>query len=186
MRAVGEDVEVPPCIGVQRRPLSTACFVRFFWTVRLAVSAEATLELRSFFTELIRQRRANPGDDVLSGWIRHWDEQFPDDRAAADHVVYYLIMFITIASLETTATLLSLAVHLLLDDPARWDWLRRHPEHVDDAIEVALRYDPPIHLNSRIAGDDTVLAGMSIAKDTMVHVLYGAANHDPRVNEYRS
>ncbi|MGP4048192.1 cytochrome P450 [Streptomyces sp. 2A115] len=149
----------------------------------LAVSEEATGQIRAFFTELVRGRRAHPGDDVVSDWIRHWDEQFPDDRAAADRIVYDLTMFITIASLETTATLLSVTVAMLLQNLAQWDWLRGHPEHVDDAIEEALRYDPPIHLNSRIAADDTVLAGVSIAKDSMVHVLFGAANHDPRRNE---
>ncbi|MEV6024038.1 cytochrome P450 [Streptomyces sp. NPDC052036] len=150
---------------------------------QLDLSAEATLQLRTYFTDLVRQRRARPGNDVVSGWIRHWDAEMPDDREAADRLLYYLTMFITIASLETSATLLSVAVRLLLEDPARWAWLRRHPEHIDDAIDEALRYDPPIHLNSRVAADDTVLGGVPIARDTMVHVLYGAANHDPRRNE---
>ncbi|MGW1253643.1 cytochrome P450 [Streptomyces sp. NPDC002513] len=149
----------------------------------LAISAEATLEIRAYFTDLIRRRRARPGNDVVSQWIGHWDAEMPDDQAAADRLLYYLTMFITIASLETSATLLSVSVWLLLQDPARWDWLRRHPEHVDDAIDEALRYDPPIHLNSRIAAEDTVLAGVPIPKDAMVHVLFGAANHDPRRNE---
>ncbi|MFJ7899106.1 cytochrome P450 [Streptomyces sp. NPDC096198] len=149
----------------------------------LAVSAEATRLLRTYFTDLVRQRRARPGNDVVSGWIRHWDAELPGDREAADRLLYYLTMFLTIASLETSATLLSVAVWLLLEDPARWDWLRRHPEHIDAAVDEALRYDPPIHLNTRIAADDTVLAGVPIARDSMVHVLYGAANHDPRRNE---
>ncbi|MET9450937.1 cytochrome P450 [Streptomyces cinerochromogenes] len=149
----------------------------------LAVSAQATLEMRTFFTGLLAHRRAHPGNDVLSGWIRYWDAQYPDDRAAADQTLYDLTMFITIASLETTATLLANAVWFLTRDPAVADWLRRHPEHIDDAIDEVLRYDPPIHLNSRFAADDTVLAGVPVAKDTAVHVLYGAANHDPRRNE---
>ncbi|CAL9351522.1 hypothetical protein SUDANB176_00485 [Streptomyces sp. enrichment culture] len=149
----------------------------------LAVSARATLEMRAFFTELVRQRRAHPGNDVLTGWIHHWDAQYPDDRAAADQVVYDLTMFITIASLETTAVLLTNAVWFLTREPSLAAWLRRHPEHIDDAIEETLRYDPPVVVNSRIAADDTVLAGVPIAKDTTVHVLYGAAAHDPRRNE---
>ncbi|MEU6593369.1 cytochrome P450 [Streptomyces sp. NPDC046881] len=149
----------------------------------LATSAQATAEMRDFFTRLIADRRARPGNDVLSGWIRHWDACYPDDRAAADQTLYDLTMFITIASLETTATLLANAVWFLTRDPARADWLRRHPEHIDDAIDETLRYDPPIHLNSRYAAEDTVLAGVPVARDTTVHVLYGAANHDPRRND---
>ncbi|WP_238431302.1 cytochrome P450 [Streptomyces cavernae] len=149
----------------------------------LAISAKSTIEMRQYFTELIRRRRARPGDDVLSDWIRHWDKEAPDDRAGADEVLYSLTMFVTIASLETTATLLSSLVRLLIDEPSRWDWLRRHPEHIDNAVEETLRYDPPIHLNSRFSAEDTVLSGVPIAKDTTVHVMYGVANHDPRVNE---
>lgn len=92
-------------------------------------------------------------------------------------------MFVTVAALETTTTLLSTVVWRLLQDPARWDWLRRNPEHIDSALDEALRYDPPIQLNTRIAAVDTELAGIPLAKDTMVHVMYGAANHDPRANE---
>ena len=148
----------------------------------LAVSAAATVHLRRYFTELVRERRRRPGDDVLSRWIRTWDELEPD-RATADRIVYELTMFVTIASLETTATLLSTLVRLLLRTQGLWDWLRDHPEHIDAAIDEALRYDPPIRLNSRVAGRDTVLSGVSVPKDTMVHVMYGAANHDPRRNQ---
>lgn len=148
----------------------------------LAISAEATTEMRTFFTSLIAHRRADLGDDVLSDWIRYWDARYPLDRAAADQTLYDLTMFITIASLETTATLLTNAVWFLTQDPARADRLRRHPEEIDDAIDEVLRYDPPIHLNTRFAAADTVLGGVSVAKDTTVHVLYGAANHDPRRN----
>ncbi|MGW0331213.1 cytochrome P450 [Streptomyces sp. NPDC003011] len=147
----------------------------------LAVSAQATEEMRVFFTALIQERRAAPGDDPISHWIRYWDEQFPGDRAAADQTVFDLVMFIAVASLETSATLMTNAVWLLTrDGGAAWNWLREHPEHVEDAVEETLRYDPPVHVNSRIAAADTVLAGTPIAKDQMVHVMYGAAAHDPR------
>lgn len=148
----------------------------------LAVSAQATVEMREFFTGLIRERRAHPGDDVISGWIRYWDEQLPHDPATADQTVYDLVMFITIASLETSATLMATAVWLLTRERDQWQWLRRHPEHVEDAVEEALRYDPPVHINTRIAAEDTELAGVPIARDQMVHVMYGAAAHDPRRN----
>ncbi|MGV9270112.1 cytochrome P450 [Kitasatospora sp. NPDC003701] len=148
---------------------------------QLAISEAATLQLRRYFTGLVQERRANPGDDVVSGWIRTWDA-LESDRATTDRIVYELTMFVTIASLETTATLLSSLLWSLLRSPGQWDWLRARPEHIDDAIEEALRHDPPIRLNSRVAGEDTVLAGVLVPKDTMVHVMYGAANHDPRRN----
>lgn len=149
----------------------------------LDLSAQATLEMREYFTELLAHRRARPGDDAVSGWIRHWDAQGPGDREAVDQILYDLTMFITIASLETTSTLLTNAVWLLARHPEHARRLRAEPGFVDDVIDEVLRYDPPIHLNTRVAGRDTVLAGVPVARDTMVHVLYGAANHDPRRNE---
>ncbi|WP_316529257.1 cytochrome P450 [Kitasatospora brasiliensis] len=148
---------------------------------QLAVSEQATRDLREYFTRLVRERREANGDDLIAGWIRTWDA-LGGDREDTDRVVYDLTMFVTIASLETTATLLSSMVWLLLRSPGRWQWLREHPEHIDGAIEEVLRYDPPIRVNSRVAGEDTVLAGTYLPKDTMVHVMYGAANRDPRRN----
>jgi cytochrome P450 len=148
---------------------------------QLAVSADATVHLRRYFTGLVRERRRRPGEDVLSRWISTWDQLEPD-RAAADQALYELTMFVTIASLETTATLLSTMVWLLLRTPGLWGWLRDHPAHIDAAIDEALRYDPPVRLNSRVAGLDTAVAGVPIPKDTMVYVMYGSANHDPRRN----
>ncbi|MER7968816.1 cytochrome P450 [Streptomyces sp. NPDC096080] len=147
---------------------------------QLDVSARATVALRAYFTRLVAERRAAPRQDVLTGWIHTWDAMEPD-RRRADEILYRLTMFVTIASLETTATLLT-SMTRLLTEPSRWAWLREHPEHVDAALDEVLRYDPPIHINTRIAAEDTVLAGVPIKKDSMIHVLYGAANHDPRRN----
>ncbi|MGW0855615.1 cytochrome P450 [Streptomyces sp. NPDC002690] len=148
----------------------------------LAVSADATAHLRKYFTQLVQERRDQPAHDVLTGWIHTWDAMEPN-REAADEILYRLTMFVTIASLETTATLLSSLVSLLAGDPERWAELRAHPERIDDALEEVLRYDPPIHINTRVAAAETELAGVTIPKDAMVHVMYGAANHDPRRNE---
>ncbi|MFD5552760.1 cytochrome P450 [Streptomyces sp. NPDC127068] len=148
---------------------------------QLAMAAEATLHLRSYFADLVRERRARPGDDSVSRWIEVWDELEPD-REEADRTLRRLTMFITLASLETTAALLSSMVWLLLREPGLWAWLRDHPEHIPDAVEETLRYDPPVNINTRVAGGDTVLAGVPVAKDTMVYVMHGAAHHDPLRN----
>ncbi|MET8554759.1 cytochrome P450 [Streptomyces sp. NPDC004959] len=149
---------------------------------QLAVSEQATLEMREFFTRLIRERRAQPGDDALTQWIAHFDALSEGDRAAADQVIYDLTMFVTIASLETSAVLLGNTVHLATADPGRAAWLGAHPEHIPSMVEETLRYDPPIAINSRVASEDLVLAGVPVPRDTTVHVMYGAAAHDPRRN----
>ncbi|MFF2023087.1 cytochrome P450 [Streptomyces sp. NPDC058171] len=148
---------------------------------QLIAAGEASSELWDFFTDLVADRRSHPGDDTISRWIRDLDALEPD-RAAVDDMLNALTFFIALASLETTSTFLSGMVWLLAGEPGRWSWLRDHPEHVDRALEEVLRYDPPIRFNTRYAAEDTVLAGVPIPKDGMVHVMYGAANRDPRRN----
>ncbi|MGD6749921.1 cytochrome P450 [Streptomyces sp. BH105] len=145
---------------------------------QLARSDAATVELRAYFTDLVRARRARPGDDPVSQWIRTWDT-LETDRDEADHQVYHLARFVLLAALETTATLLSQAVLRLVEHPVHWDALTADPELAPGAVEESLRYDPPTHVISRVAAHDTVLAGQGIREGEMAHLLIGAAHHDP-------
>lgn len=70
-------------------------------------------------------------------------------------------------------------VRLLLEHPRQLNWLRLHPEQIPDAIDEVLRYDAPIHMISRVAPEDTELAGVTVRKNEMVQLMVGAAHHDP-------
>lgn len=145
---------------------------------QLEKANEATFGLRAYFTELVRERRRNPGEDVISSWIRIWDAGEPD-RDRADETVYFLAMFLVIAALETTSTLLSSMVWILHRHPEQLAWLRGHPQEVPGAVEEIMRYDPPVHITTRAASQDTTLGGVPVAKDQLVHVMIASANHDP-------
>jgi cytochrome P450 len=145
---------------------------------QLALSDAATTELRRYFAELVQERRRALGEDPISSWLRTWDALEPD-QATADEAVHSLALFMVLAALETTSHVLSSTVRLLLDDSHRMDWLRRHPEHIPEAIEEVLRYDPPIHMISRVASEDTELGGVLVREGEMVQLMIGAAHHDP-------
>ncbi|WUO84432.1 cytochrome P450 [Streptomyces caniferus] len=145
---------------------------------QLALSDESTRQLREYFTSLVKERREKPGRDPVSEWIRVWDAQEPD-REVADEAVYSLTLFMLLAALETTAHVLSSTFRLLLEHPRQLNWLRIHPEQIPDAIDEALRYDAPIHMISRVASEDTELAGVTVRKNEMVQLMAGAAHHDP-------
>ncbi|MEU1123591.1 cytochrome P450 [Streptomyces sp. NPDC005899] len=145
---------------------------------QLAASDAATAELRTYFTGLVRERRSRPGDDPVSGWIRTWDSIEPD-RDKADEQVYLLVLFVLLAALETTATLLTTMTLLLVESPERWAQVADHPDLVPGFVEETLRYDPPTHVISRVAAQDCVLGGREIRQDEMVHLMVGAAHRDP-------
>ncbi|MFJ6558236.1 cytochrome P450, partial [Streptomyces luteogriseus] len=145
---------------------------------QLARSDAAMAELRTYFLNLVRSRRRRPGDDPVSRWIDTWDALEPvQDKA--DEAVYCLTLFVLLAALETTATLLSTMTLLLVEDPDRWGRLALQPDLVPAFVEEALRYDHPTHVISRVAAHDTVLADTDIAAGEMVHLMVGAAHRDP-------
>ncbi|MET8585205.1 cytochrome P450 [Streptomyces collinus] len=145
---------------------------------QLAKSDAATAQLRAYFMELVRERRARPGDDPVSRWIAVWDTM-ESDQDNADEGVYFLALFVLLAALETTSTLLSTMTLLLLEHPRQWDRLTVHPDLVPAAVEESLRYDPPTHVISRVCAQDRLLGGVEVRKDEMVHLMVAAAHRDP-------
>ncbi|MFI1720768.1 cytochrome P450 [Streptomyces sp. NPDC020489] len=145
---------------------------------QLARSDAAMAELRAYFLDLVRERRARPGEDPVSRWISTWDALEPD-RDKADEAVYFLALFVLLAALETTSTLLSTMTLLLVEDPDRWSLLAEHLDLVPAFVEEALRYDPPTHVISRIAAEDCLLEDVEVRADEMVHLMIGAAHRDP-------
>lgn len=145
---------------------------------QLALSDAATAELRTYFMDLVRHRRAHPGEDPVTGWIRTWDAM-ETDQDKADEGVYFLVLFVLLAALETTATLLSTMTLRLVESPERWDQVADNPALVAGFVEETLRYDPPTHVISRVASKDLVLGGHEVRRDEMVHLMVGAAHRDP-------
>lgn len=88
---------------------------------QLVRSNVAMAELRGYFLELVRDRRTRLREDPVSQWIRTWDSLEPD-QDKADQEVYYLALFVLLAALETTSTLLSTMTLLLVETPATGTW----------------------------------------------------------------
>ncbi|WP_407077706.1 cytochrome P450 [Streptomyces phytohabitans] len=145
---------------------------------QLARSDTAMAQLRAYFLELVRDRRRQPGDDPVSQWTRKWDDLEPD-REKADEGAYYVALFALLAALETTSTLLSLMALRLVEEPDRWQQVAEVPDQIPSFVEETLRYDSPVHVISRVAATDCELSGTSFRADEMVHLMVGAAHHDP-------
>ncbi|MFJ6660919.1 cytochrome P450 [Streptomyces sp. NPDC091377] len=145
---------------------------------QLARSDAAMAELRAYFLDLVRDRRARPGDDPISGWITRWDA-LESDQDKADEGVYFLALFFLLAALETTATLLATMVLRLVEEPDRWDLVADNPDLAPAFVEETLRHDAPTHVISRVAAHDCALNGLEIRADDMVHLMVGAAHRDP-------
>jgi cytochrome P450 len=133
-----------------------------------------------YFVRYIEQRRAAPGDDVMSqlATARFPDGEIPD---AIDVVRISFIMFA--AGQETTARLLGTGMRILAEQPSLADELRADPDGIPNFIEECLRLESPIKGPFRLALRDARLAGVEIPTGSLVMVMNGAANRDPRVFE---
>jgi cytochrome P450 len=134
--------------------------------------------LYPYFTGYIEKRRASPGDDVMSqlATVRFPDGELPD---VMDVVRIAAIMFA--AGQETTARLISTGMRILAEQPSLADELRADADAIPNFIEECLRFESPIKGPFRLALRDTRVAGVDIPKGSLVMVMVGAANRDPRV-----
>jgi cytochrome P450 len=144
-----------------------------------AQTRAAELALTGYLQDLVRERRANPDDSILSALIAA-EEQ--GDRLSSGEVVSTALLLL-VAGFETTVNLIGNGTVALLGDPDSWDRLRQDPALVPAAIEEMLRYDSPAQLTLRTATEDVEAGGTVIATGRPVVVCIGGANRDPGVFE---
>lgn len=132
--------------------------------------------MHAFMSELVAQRRAEPGDDLLSAMLAA-----EDDGTLTDAEVRANALFLMTAGHETATNMLSNGLLALLRHPDQLALLREQPELIDPAIEEMLRYESPVQMTSRIAVEDLEVAGSEIRAGEPVLVMLGAANRDPSV-----
>ncbi|HEX4090287.1 MAG TPA: cytochrome P450 [Trebonia sp.] len=142
-------------------------------------SRASEIALTAYLQELVRERRSNPDDSILSGLIAAEEE---GDRLTSGEVVRMAFLLL-IAGFETTVNLIGNGTVALLGDPDGWDRLRQDQDLVPAALEEMLRYDSPVQLTSRIATEDVEVCGRTIAAGRPVFVSIGGANRDPDVFE---
>jgi cytochrome P450 len=132
---------------------------------------------------LIERRRAEPGDDLISGLVAGEAHAgaAPVDPPLSSAEIASIFMLLVVAGHETTSNLLgSLLLHLL-SEPARWHEVRRRPDLIPAAVEEALRIDAPVQVLHRVTTCPVSLDGVALPAGTKVLVPFGAANHDEAV-----
>jgi cytochrome P450 len=132
--------------------------------------------LRNYLHELIGQRRAHPGDDLMSRLIAV--EESGDQLTEGEIVSTCSLLLI--AGHETTVNLIANAMLAMLRAPGQWSALAADPQRAPAVIEETLRYDPPVHLVARIAADRITIGDTDVAKGDTMLLLLAAAQRDAR------
>jgi cytochrome P450 len=138
----------------------------------LAEGAAASATLMAEFLPLAADRRAHPGDDLLSFIAA-------DPAVSLEDVVMTTIL-IAVAGHETTANLLGSGLVTLLTPGPDGTRIVDQIDVTDPAMVTELiRLDGPVQSTVRTATTDQVVAGVDIPAGQSALVAIAAANRDP-------
>lgn len=143
-------------------------------TDELAASMAAITDLSAYIVEQLRDAADHPRDDLVSELASACRTGVIDQFTAQ-----LILVSLFSAGGESTASLLGTAVGMLTGKPDVQRRLREHPELMGAFVEETLRLEPPFRAHYRHVLRDTRVAGVDLPADSMVLLLWGAANRDP-------
>jgi cytochrome P450 len=142
-------------------------------------AAAATSAGRQILENVIRQRQAEPRDDLISELIcARLEEEDGGERPLSFEEVASFCRLIVFAGGEATWRQLGTALFALLDHREQLDDVMRDRSLLPNAILESLRWESDSMFPRKVMRD-TVLHGAELPKDAVLHVCLGAANHDP-------
>jgi cytochrome P450 len=140
-----------------------------------AVARRAADEVYAYFRDLIARRRAERGDDVISGVLAA-DFQ---GRSLTDDEVLDICYLLFVAGIETTASAIRSSLWHLAQHPGDLARLAADPSTVPMATEEFLRTLSPVQAMARTLKRDAAVGGVQMCAGERVALVFGAANRDP-------
>ena len=140
----------------------------------------AGAELAVFFAELAEDRRAHPADDLISALVQAEVVADGVSERLTDEEIIYFCLLLGVAGNETTAKMIATGSVVLEAFPDERSRLIEDPTMWQSAVEEMLRFDPPSHYQGRVTTRPIRYHGEEIPEDSIVLLINGAANRDPR------
>lgn len=133
------------------------------------------VEFIAYMEALVAAKRANPGDDLLSGLVLAETE---GDKLSENELLS-LIFILIVAGHETTVNLIANGMLALFAHPEEYARLRENPELVKSAVEEILRFSGPVEMSlTRWARQDTEFGGVQMRRGDQVMALLASNNRD--------
>lgn len=143
--------------------------------------AEQICELQHYLIGKMREREAQPREDMISDLVHARDGEGEGAVLTFEEAVS-LVRALLIAGNETTATALSNLVFILATQPEVATMLQAS---VDDEklmnrfVEELLRIEPPVRALSRMTTCEVELGGKTLPAGAHLLLMYASANDDP-------
>jgi hypothetical protein len=140
---------------------------------------EAFAWIRSYFRALLAERRARPGDDLLSALL----EETGGERLDEGEILSFATLMI-VAGNETTTKMLANAIYWLWRYPEQRALVRGAPaDQIPNWVEETLRFDNSTQMLARRIARDVELHGQKLREGSRALLLVGSGNRDERVFE---
>src|SRR5918997_2000836 len=135
---------------------------------------QAVTEFYGYAGELLRRRREQPGDDLISTLIAAEQE----GERLDDVELVNLVLNVLVGGVDTTQSQLAHALRLFADHPEQWERLAAEPELAPRAVEEVLRFEPITPFTARIAMEDVEYRDVLFPEGTVVLVCAFTGNRD--------
>ncbi|WP_204806627.1 cytochrome P450 [Mycobacterium riyadhense] len=132
----------------------------------------ASAALQEYFAPILAARREEPRDDLTSGLA----QAEIDGEKLSDEEIFSFMRLLLPAGVETTYRSLGNMLFGLLSNTDQLDAVRADRSLLPQAIEEAVRWEPPLLTITRVATRDTELAGVPIPAGSSVMPMLGSAN----------
>jgi cytochrome P450 len=139
-----------------------------------AAGRRTRAEFAEYMLPVIQDRRARPGDDLLSVLCSAEVE----GTAMNDEDIKAFCSLLLAAGGETTDKAIASVFANLLQHPDQLAAVQDDRTLIAQAFAETLRYTPPVHMIMRQATEDVEVSGGVISKGATVTCLIGAANRD--------
>jgi cytochrome P450 len=135
---------------------------------------QACAEFYEYARELVRSRRNDPADDLISKLI----EAEEQGERLDDEECINLIFNILVGGVDTSQSQLAHAIRLLAEHPHQLELLAADPSLADAAVEEALRYEPITPFTARLTTEEVVWRDVTFPAGTLVGVCAFTGNRD--------
>ena len=139
----------------------------------------AMVELFTYFTQVVEEKRKNPQDDLISLFTTL---EYEGKRLELMDVLAWCLI-IVVAGNETTRNGTSGGMLAFIENPGEIRRLQSDPSLLKPSVEECVRWSTPIIHFARTATEDYELRGKMIEKGQSVALFYGSANRDEEVFE---
>ena len=142
-------------------------------------SRGAMIELFTYFTKLVEEKKKNPDDALVSLFTQL---EYKGEKLDFMDVLAWCLI-IVVAGNETTRNGTSGGMLAFIEHQDQMRKLQQNPDLLKDAVEECVRWSTPIIHFARTATQDYEIGGKKIEEGQSVALFYPSANRDEEIFE---